>query len=61
MKKETKSVLTFKKSSVAELDQTAMRNVVGGGTTVIEEQTTIICGDCIPVPGPIRTIIKLNA
>ncbi|WP_286911981.1 hypothetical protein [Flavobacterium sp. UBA4197] len=45
-----------------ELDLASMRSVVGGGTTVIDagEQTTIICGDCIPLPGPIRNITKLQ-
>ncbi|MEO4003933.1 class I lanthipeptide [Flavobacterium sp. CAU 1735] len=59
MKKATNSKLHFKKNDIAELSQVTMRQIAGGGDTN-NGQTTLICGDCILVPGPIRNITKLQ-
>lgn len=59
MKKADQNKLHFKKSDIAELSQTTMRQIAGGGDT-LNEQTTLICGDCILVPGPIRNLTKLQ-
>ncbi|THF49545.1 hypothetical protein E6C50_12420 [Flavobacterium supellecticarium] len=60
MKKADPNKLHFKKSDITELNQSTMRQIAGGGDT-INEQTTLICGDCILVPGPIRNITKLQS
>ncbi|HRB71781.1 class I lanthipeptide [Flavobacterium sp. WV_118_3] len=59
MKKADQNKLHFKKNDITELNQSTMRQIAGGGDT-INEQTTLICGDCILVPGPIRNITKLQ-
>ncbi|MBN9283337.1 MULTISPECIES: hypothetical protein [Flavobacterium] len=60
MKKANKETLLFKKSVITELDLIFMNEIVGGGDTN-NGQTTLICGDCVLVPGPIRNLTKFQA
>ncbi|WP_156133160.1 class I lanthipeptide [Lacinutrix sp. Hel_I_90] len=58
MKTQTQK-LSLKKVSLVELSSETLNNVKGGGTTTDgNEQTTLVCGDCILVPTSIRNITK---
>lgn len=57
MKTQTQK-LSLKKVSLVELTNERLNNVKGGGTTDGNEQTTLVCGDCILVPTSIRNITK---
>ncbi|UUC46202.1 hypothetical protein [Flavobacterium cerinum] len=59
MKNANNNTLHFKKNDVTELDMEFMYHIAGGGDTN-NEQTTLICGDCILLPGPIRNITKFQ-
>ncbi|WP_417291540.1 class I lanthipeptide [Corallibacter sp.] len=57
MKTQSKE-LNFNKSSIVELQNSELLKVNGGTDTTNNEQTTLVCGDCILVPTTIRQLTK---